>query len=441
MLPLHKRKHDKNIERIDYETTTVKRVKRDRSISADSDIGRFHSLVSTINLKKLNFDFKKVCSVTLSPTHVYCCLVCGKYFQGRNERSPAFVHSIDSKHHIFINMNSLEYFELPENIQIEAVDDKILKVIRYAICPTYSNDAIKEFPLECIDTYGKVYANGFIGVTDSSNNHSAFINVVLMLIGHINPIRNFFLLTDLQGENLLLQKLSILMRKIWSPHLIRNYICTDEFLDFLVINKQLQKLPKDPKIFLLWLINNLAIKSKILKQQLMLHCQGKIVIKMNNKKTIPFWNLTLDLPVFRSDFNAVPQVKIGDLLKKYDDEDSEKYTLKQLPHFLILHFNRFDAKSEFPIKNRNQTLVEFNELLTIRNTNYKLISNIIHSVKRASDVSSEPNKKDDISLWKIQVYNNNINKWFEVDGSTIKEKNPEFLFINETYLQIWEKSS
>jgi len=34
----------------------------------------------------LDFDFEKLCSVSLSNMHVYACLVCGKYFQGQSTR-------------------------------------------------------------------------------------------------------------------------------------------------------------------------------------------------------------------------------------------------------------------------------------------------------------------------------------------------------------------
>jgi hypothetical protein len=38
--------------------------------------------LSTVNREVLDFDFERVCSVTLSPLNVYCCLVDGKYFSG-----------------------------------------------------------------------------------------------------------------------------------------------------------------------------------------------------------------------------------------------------------------------------------------------------------------------------------------------------------------------
>jgi hypothetical protein len=38
--------------------------------------------LDTVNRHILDFDFEKICSVTLSTTNVYACLVCGVYFQG-----------------------------------------------------------------------------------------------------------------------------------------------------------------------------------------------------------------------------------------------------------------------------------------------------------------------------------------------------------------------
>ena len=38
--------------------------------------------LDTIDRHMLDFDFEKVCSVSLSHLNVYACLVCGKYYQG-----------------------------------------------------------------------------------------------------------------------------------------------------------------------------------------------------------------------------------------------------------------------------------------------------------------------------------------------------------------------
>jgi U4/U6.U5 tri-snRNP-associated protein 2 len=93
----------------------------------------------------LDFDFEKLCSITLSNNNVYACLVCGKYFQGmlytptymnlfidfsgRGQKSCAYTHSVEGEHHVFINLHSLQFFCLPDNYEIidSSLDD--IKVI------------------------------------------------------------------------------------------------------------------------------------------------------------------------------------------------------------------------------------------------------------------------------------------------------------------------
>ena len=59
-----------------------------------------------VNRTALDFDFEKLCSVSLSNINVYGCLVCGKYFQGRGRNSYAYAHSIHDDHHVFINLET-----------------------------------------------------------------------------------------------------------------------------------------------------------------------------------------------------------------------------------------------------------------------------------------------------------------------------------------------
>ncbi|CAF4373732.1 unnamed protein product, partial [Adineta steineri] len=61
---------------------------------------------------------KKLCSITLSNNNVYACLVCGKYFQGRGQKSCAYTHSVEGEHHVFINLHSLQFFCLPDTYEI-----------------------------------------------------------------------------------------------------------------------------------------------------------------------------------------------------------------------------------------------------------------------------------------------------------------------------------
>lgn len=47
--------------------------------------------LDTINRQVLDFDFEKLCSVSLSRINVYACLVCGKYFQGKPKENTYIV--------------------------------------------------------------------------------------------------------------------------------------------------------------------------------------------------------------------------------------------------------------------------------------------------------------------------------------------------------------
>lgn len=74
--------------------------------------------LSTIKRNLLDFDFEKICSISLSHSNVYACLVCGRYFQGKSSSSPAYQHSIDASHFIFINLQNSKVFCLPDGYEV-----------------------------------------------------------------------------------------------------------------------------------------------------------------------------------------------------------------------------------------------------------------------------------------------------------------------------------
>ena len=49
-------------------------------------LSRSCPFLDTIDRTVLDFDFEKLCSVSLSNNNCYACLVCGKYFQGEAGR-------------------------------------------------------------------------------------------------------------------------------------------------------------------------------------------------------------------------------------------------------------------------------------------------------------------------------------------------------------------
>lgn len=72
-------------------------------------------MVDRIDRRRLDFDFEKICSVTLSPVNVYVCLTCGKFLQGRTVNSPAHQHCLSEEHPLFMNLETKKAFRLPEN--------------------------------------------------------------------------------------------------------------------------------------------------------------------------------------------------------------------------------------------------------------------------------------------------------------------------------------
>jgi len=150
----------------------------------------------------LDFDFEKVCSISLSRNNVYMCLSCGKYFQGRGEKTHAFTHSLIANHHVFLCLKSRKFYCLPDNYEVV---DNSLDDILYCISPLYNTEDLKSFTEKIPETLiydtnpytsraldGKKYLPGIIGLNDIKNNDYA--NVFFHAMAQVVPIRNFFLL-------------------------------------------------------------------------------------------------------------------------------------------------------------------------------------------------------------------------------------------------------
>lgn len=85
-------------------------------------------------MQVLDFDFEKFCSVSLSNLNVYACLVCGKYYQGRGQKSHAYTHSLEAGHHVYINLRTEKVYCLPDGYEI---NDPSLEDIRHVLNPRY----------------------------------------------------------------------------------------------------------------------------------------------------------------------------------------------------------------------------------------------------------------------------------------------------------------
>lgn len=116
--------------------------------------------LDTIDRSVLDFDFEKLCSVTLSNINVYACLVCGKYYQGRGPKSHAYIHALDLGHHVFVNMQTKRVYVLPEGYEVKS---KSLEDIKFVVDPKLSTNEVANLDTEldeAVDLSGKKYRPG-----------------------------------------------------------------------------------------------------------------------------------------------------------------------------------------------------------------------------------------------------------------------------------------
>lgn len=197
--------------------------------------------LDTIDRKVLNFDMEKVCSVTLSPQHVYMCLVCGKYFSGRGASTPAFTHSVQNGHHVFMSIPSTSFDEkvrfwcLPDNYEIL---DPSLEDIRQAYSPVFTDKDIEGLDTQLkprTDSSGVTFYPGFIGLNNLGYTDS--ITTVVQVLAHCKPFRNFWLRPELYKHvrSPLVQRFGELVRRIWNPYSLRSTVSPQEFVNTLSI--------------------------------------------------------------------------------------------------------------------------------------------------------------------------------------------------------------
>ncbi|KAI9851690.1 MAG: hypothetical protein M1838_003028 [Thelocarpon superellum] len=445
--------------------------------------------LDTISRAVLDFDFEKLCSVTLSNINVYACLVCGKYYQGRGPKSQAYFHALEVGHHVFISMQTQRVYVLPEGYEVQS---KSLDDIRYVVDPRYTrDDALKldREPQASRDLAGRRYVPGFVGMNNIKDND--YFNVVVHALAHVAPLRNFFMLEDFTGAPQLVQRFSILIRKLWNPRAFKSHVSPHELLQEISLrsNKRFTLTQQsDPVDFLSWFLNNLhralggsktkpgtSIVQKVFQGKLKVESQ-QITAKADAGDRLRFEEaaevkvdisrflmLTLDLPrapLFKDerDQNIIPQVPLTTILAKYDGLQAQEHLahrrryrlLHPLPPYLLFHIKRF-SRNKF-VDEHNRTIVTF----PVRSLDmspyvepsmahaapgepiwYDLAANVTHEGVRRRDDSVEGEGM--AKLWRVQLRDKSREEWVQVQDLFVEEVRKEILFLGESYLQVWEK--
>ncbi|GLD91522.1 hypothetical protein PINS_up021078 [Pythium insidiosum] len=352
--------------------------------------------LDTIHHQLLDFDFEKVCSISLSDQNVYACLVCGKYFQGRGRNTHAFTHSVQAGHHVFINLQNDRIYCLPDNYE---VIDTALQPIKNALRPTFSADAIARLDsnrLLAQDAFGVSYLPGFVGLNNLKSTD--FINVVVQALAHVPMLRDFFLdASNTVGKckSPLVLRFGELLRKMWSPHNFKNTISPHEFVQEVSVSSKKRfhiGQQEESFEFLSWLLNELhrglggshkpgsSVVHKCFQGVVNVtttdetkvipgapdEAEQRLAAPKKSSKT-PFLLLALDLPstpLFKDSQggNIIPQIPLFSVLEKFDGKHvtsvlqgsqrlKKTYSIKTLPQYLIFHVKRFTRNNFFVEKN------------------------------------------------------------------------------------------
>lgn len=383
--------------------------------------GRECPFIDTVDRKTLDFDFEKLCSVTLVNLNCYCCLVCGKYFQGRARGSPAYTHSLETAHSVYMNLTNRKIYCLPDDYEVV---DPSLDDIKANMRPSFTSQQITELDNRTRTSLaldGSEYLPGFVGFNNLKLTDG--ISVVVQSLMRVVPFRDYLLQPENYAhcKSLLLERMGELARKNWNPSNYKSHISPHELVQACSVASEKRFRPgarSDPADFMAWLLNTLqrdmnkankkltkrlaaeakaakagTSKKKVDKPKLrniINECfRGDVHVmteKLSDKKaavsaaadnagleesSTNFLFLSLDLPqapLYKDAQNhlVIPQVSLFSLLEKFDGETSQelrggllrRFRLKHpLPRYLILHYKRFKLNNFFVEK--NPTLVTF----------------------------------------------------------------------------------
>ncbi|KAK4699826.1 U4/U6.U5 tri-snRNP-associated protein 2, partial [Phenoliferia sp. Uapishka_3] len=450
--------------------------------------------LDTINRSALDFDFERLCSVTLSHNNIYACLTDGKFFQGRGKTSPAYAHSIAEDHHVYINLTTLKVYVLPDGYE---VTDPSLDDIKYLLYPTFTPTLLTRIDRTTSPSYDlqlKPYYPGFIGLNNIKAN--SWMNSILQSLAHVIPLRDYFILTPSTSSpeaTELVRRFSMFCRKVWNPKAFKGQVSPHELLQE-ASSRSLGRFKitevGDPLEFLSWLLNTLhkdlggtkkprssiiysAFQGEVRVDDQQILTTGeyggkpRFDLGRDIKSSLsPFLFLAIDLPpppLFQDavEKNIIPQVPISAVLAKYNGITTQeakgvlrRYKMTKLPPFLILHIKRF-TKNNF-VEEKNPTIVNF-PLRGVDmqdyvdpppniSTYYDLVSNITHS--SAAGTAREE------TTWKAQVHlrpprdekgrlegglTEDEEKWFQIQDLIVEEINSGMIALGESYIQIWER--
>ena len=377
--------------------------------------------IKTINRFVLDFDFEKICSETMTNVNVYACLVCGKYLHGRGNGTPAYTHSMENDHHVFLNLVDQKVFCLPDNYE---VIDSSLGDIKRNLDPIFNVKDIGSMPDSSISLTGTIFVPGLTGLNPIRDN--SYMNSAIHALVPLAPIREIFL--SLSGQTSRLTcSFSELVRKMYNPENFKGIVSPHAFLQ--IVGRESNKLffssYNDPIKFIDWLFFSLESQLPANSTSLASSFQGSIDGE-------PFWSLALDLPpitVFKDGIESIASIPLMQLL----DKRLFGSPPLALPPYLILKINRF-VKNDF-FTEKNSTIVRY-PLRGLDLSDYKQDGGI-HQYDLVGVICHEGSKPDSGHFKTFTVARNG--DWYECNGLRVTKVLPQSVAVVESYVLIWKK--
>lgn len=402
--------------------------------------------MATVCRPVLDFDADPVCSVTLGVRNVYACLVCGRWLTGRHPTSPAYQHSVNSDHHLFIRADDAQVFCLPEGYRVQ---DAELEDIQGSLRPIIN--------LTTLGTSRTLRNGRRVGAVLLENlGNSDYASVILQLFLVATPVRDALINLPEPAEppsgprRALPHQIALLAKRIWSSHALHPHHAPHAVLR-LISEASNQRFTADsqadPVELLAWLFNTYG-KKGTLGQVLRNTFQGSMLVttlaasdemrESDENANQPFWFLTLDLPpkpLFKDENEdvLVPQVALEELLRKYDGVSrhhvlrtgkQRTYKLLETPQYLILVVRRFE-KTKFT-NEKNKCVVQTPvEGLKIIENGYKLVAAVVH------DGDCEGGK------YFIVFWHGSSENWLEITDENVTKCMPQLATLKETYLLMY----
>mmetsp|Transcript_26842 Transcript_26842/g.61905 ORF Transcript_26842/g.61905 Transcript_26842/m.61905 type:complete len:489 (+) Transcript_26842:233-1699(+) len=453
--------------------------------------------LDTVNRAVLDFDFEKACCVSGNNFNVYACLACGKYYQGRGKATPAYLHSLQEDHHVYMNLQTGLIYCLPDGYE---VIDASLRDIRNMLNPTFSEPMVTKLDSEIsfargID--GGDYLPGAIGLNNIRGTD--YVNVVVQCLVRIPPLRDFFLLPSNyeKATSSLVQQFGLLTRKIWSPYNFKGQVSPHELMQAVsqasdkkfAIGKQ-----ADAHDFLSWLLNTLHsdLGGTAKKGSSIIHevFRGEVLIRHHarqkkrraptsaadayegrkpvpsadageegdgreqwkvSESISPFLFVTIDvpsMPLFRDalERNIIPQVPLTACMSKFDGStyqelmngDRRQFRIKKWPPYLIVHIKRFTKNTQQLIE-KNHTIVN----CPIKNLDLTPFCD-------GSDAATDEHKFDLVcsaqhdgkpadGTYKAYVHFHANDTWYEMQDLHVQQIHPQLISVSESYLQVYRR--